>query len=228
MLRNTARFLSLLVCNRSIYKTKLTDTETVSGDLRRCRAGTASGMLAPKSKAALKRVRDCMDCPCQTELQLMREIRELLSIEIPIVLSRMAICHPIAMLGSASYGDGAPFREVVDVSPFLEQLMCIQSGRKVALGVVLKYVSPAAIRPFSHTPCAPYWMNTNGAYKFPPMTALSLTSTFSAWDSGGTTCVYSVATKLIGPGDHDVVFVPTQFVPSNVLPLYLIQYSVGE
>lgn len=182
--------------------------------------------MTRNTKAAIKRVRECMQYPCDTERRLMHEIQELLSMKIPIALSRMAVCHPIATLGSA--GDGAPFREVVDVTPYLTQLMNIQAERNIAIEMVLKFVAPSAIRSFSQTPTVTYWMNIQGSYNFPQMTALSMTSTFSPWDSGGTTCVYSVSTQLTGPGHPEVVYVPTHLVQSNVLPLYLIRYSVTE
>ena len=185
-------------------------------------------MLSLQCKNSMKRVRACMERPSRAERRLMAEIRELLSVQIPIELSRIAVCHPIAMLGSALACDGAAFREVFDVVPFLQRIMCHHSKCDVVLGMVLQFASPLVIRLFSTTPSSPYWMNVMGGYEFPPNTAMSLTSSFSPWDSGGTTCVYAIADSVVDQTDNECVFIPTHMVPSNVLPLYLIKYSIRE
>lgn len=187
-------------------------------------------MMSLQCKNSMKRVRACMDRPSRTERRLVSEIRELLSVQIPIELSRIAVCHPIAMLGSASSSscDGAAFREVFDIIPFLQQIMSLQSQSDIVLGMVLRFASPLAIRPFSTTPSSPYWMNVIGGYEFPPTTAMSLTNSFSPWDPEGTTCVYSVADVVIDHADAECVFIPAHMVPSNVLPLYLIKYTTRE
>ena len=119
----------------------------------------------------MKRVRACMDRPSRAERRLITEIDALLALKIPIGLSRIAFCQPIAMLGSAC--DGAAFREVFEIVPFLQQIMSLHCRTNVALGMVLQFVSPVAIRHFSLTPTSPYWMNVIGAYEFPSTSALS-------------------------------------------------------
>lgn len=185
-------------------------------------------MLSQECKNSMKRVRACIDHPSRTERRLVAEIRDLLSMQIPIALSRIAVCRPISMLGSSSTIDGAAFREVDEVVPFLQQIMSTQGQTNVVLGMVLQFVSPALIRKFSLTRSSPYWMNIIGGYEFPSTTALALTSSFSPWGAEGTTCVYSVANGFIEPEDHECIFVPVHLVPTNVLPLYLIKYSIRE
>lgn len=194
-------------------------------------AQTQIHMVSLQCKNSMKRVRASMDRPSRTERRLVSEIKELLSVQIPIELSRIAVCHPIAMLGSASScgdADGAAFREVFDIIPFLQQIMKLQSNSDIVLGMVLRFAAPLAIRPFSTTPSSPYWMNVIGGYEFPPTTAMSLTNAFSPWDPEGTTCVYSVADAVVDHANAECVFIPAHMVPSNVLPLYLIKYTTRE
>jgi hypothetical protein len=192
----------------------------MSGDFR-------SVSCVERCEPALKRLRAFVDRPGRHERRLFDEIRKLVAVKLPIRLSRLAVCHPIAMIGSVP--DGVAFSDVCDVVPFLEQIMRVESGSNVILRSVHKFVSPCVIRQFSRTPSSPYWMNVIGAYEFPPFSSLSMTRSFSPWGVEGSTCVYAVLKSFSEVFAVDeCVFVPTGMVSTNVLPLFLIRYEIVD
>lgn len=183
-------------------------------------------MWQHENRASIERVVALIDRPSRTELRLRNEIRELLSIQIPIALSHIAVCRPITYLGTAT--GGAAFREVFDVVPFLQEIMKAHTNKNVQIHMVLKFVSPVPIRHFAYVPSSPYWMNVLGEYEFPPRCAMPMTNVFSPWETEGTACVYSVANSITASGRSECVLVPANTSAFSILPLYIIKYYMRE
>ena len=181
---------------------------------------------AERCENSLKRVRAFVDRPSRVERTLLVEIRQLLAVKLPIRLSHLAVCHPIAVVGLSA--NAVAFREVTDVVPFVQQIMSLQSRKTVLVRAVHQFASPIPIRQFARTPSCPYWMNVIDPYEFPPRRSLSLTASFHPWGQEGLTCVYAVADRCSKGAVCGCVFVPAHLVPSNVLPLYLVRYEIAD